>query len=139
MVSNRYFHFRNKHFFSLKILTLIKLNNSSTTQKTKAETISSAAKWSSFFSDVRWKNAVLYGQMVIILLRCSMEECRPLWPNGGHSSQMLDGRMPSFLARRMRLSSLSPIPRILPQMAYVLYSPVPVIRPVFSSTDARLI
>merc|ERR1719427_166065 len=102
MVSNRYFHFKNKHFFfSLKILTLTKLNNSSTTQKTKAETISSAAKWfhhssqmfdgrmpswsakwSSFFSDIGWKNAVLYGQMVVILLRCSMEECRASWPNG---------------------------------------------------------
>merc|ERR1719244_2293334 len=62
MVLNRRFHFKNKHFFSLKILTLIKLNNSSTTQKTKAETISSAAKWSSFFSDVGWKNAVLLGE-----------------------------------------------------------------------------
>merc|ERR1719427_1106382 len=82
MVSNRYFHFKNKHFFfSLQILTLTKLNNSSTTQKTKAETISSAAKWihhssqmfdgrmpsflakwSSFFSDVGWKNAVLLGE-----------------------------------------------------------------------------
>merc|ERR1719348_823553 len=45
--------------------------------------------------------------------------------------------IPSFLASLLIQSSLSPILLIAPQMAYVLN--VPVIRPVDSSTSARLI
>merc|ERR550519_2022096 len=46
-------------------------------------------------------------------------------------------RIPSFLASLLMQSSLSPIRRIAPQMAYVLNEPV--ILPVDSSTSARLI
>merc|ERR1712168_538072 len=100
MVSNRYFHFKNKHFF---------LSEDSYGYKIEQ-----------FINDAENLKLKQYHRRpngFIILLRCWMEECSPSWPNGPHSSQMLDGRMPSFLARRMRLSSLSPIPRILPQMA----------------------
>ena len=43
---------------------------------------------------------------------------------------------PSFLASRLMQSSDSPIRRMAPQTAYVLYAPV--MRPVDSSTSAKL-
>merc|ERR1712168_318648 len=138
MVSNRYFHFKNKHFFlsedsyGYKIEQFINDAENFKLKQYRRRPNGFIILLRCWMEECRplWPNGFiillrclmeecrpLWPNGFIILLRCWMEECRPSWPNGRHSSQMLDGRMPSFLARRMRLSSLSPIPRILPQMA----------------------